>query len=156
MESENFFYKSYSVCQTEQLLCTYNIWECPIKVKVMLLFHFFPRKHQGCSFSQNTNYLLSIQQVIVKNINSSAICPGNIWSNFMRTHIGQKNCHFLQSVVGITEGPKNKIMRKSGIHSSVPCQDSTLKQFFFSLVSNFFFKNGVSWGLSFMAEVLFW
>ena len=54
-----------------------------------------------------------------------------IWSNFMRTHIGLKICHFLQSVVSITEGPKNKIIKKSGIHSSAPCRDSTLEQFLF-------------------------
>ena len=119
----------------------------------MLLFHFFPRKHQGCSFSQNTNYLLSIQQVIVKNINSSAICPGNIWSNFMRTHIGQKNCHFLQSVVGITEGPKNKIMRKSGIHSSARCRDSTLKQFLFYRVSRKIQKV-ISFGAAYIKTIL--
>ena len=53
----------------------------------------------------------------------------------MRTHIGLKICHFLLSVVSITEGPKNKIMRKSGIHSSVPCRDSTLEQFLFYRVS---------------------
>ena len=36
--------------------------------------------------------------------------PGtHIWSNFMRTHIGLKICHFLQSVVSITEGPKTKL-----------------------------------------------
>ena len=34
-----------------------------------------------------------------------------------------------------TEGPKNKIMRKSGIHSSVQCWDSTLEQFLFYRVS---------------------
>ena len=50
----------------------------------------------------------------------------------MRTHIGLKICHFLQSVVSITEGPKNKIMRKSGIHSSAPCRGSTLEQFCFT------------------------
>ena len=56
---------------------------------------------------------------------------GNIWSNFMRTHFVLNICHFLQSVVSITDGPKNKIMRKSGIPSSVPCWDSTLEQFLF-------------------------
>ena len=87
-----------------------------------------------------------------------AIC---IWLNFMRTHINLKICHFLLSVVSITEGPKNKIMRrsgikichflqsaasitqgpknkilrKSGIHSSVPCWDSTLEHFLFYRVS---------------------
>ena len=64
-------------------------------------------------------------------------------------------CHFLQPVVIITEGPENKIMRKSCIHSSVPCRDSTLGQFLFSWVSKKIEKNGVSLGLSFMAEVLF-
>ena len=59
----------------------------------------------------------------------------HIWSNIMRTHIGLKICHFLQPVVIITEGPENKIMRKSCIHSSVPCQDSTLEQFLYSWVS---------------------
>ena len=43
-------------------------------------------------------------------------------------HIGLKICHFLLSVVSITEGPKNKIMRKSAIHSFVPCRDSTFEQ----------------------------
>ena len=73
----------------------------------------------------------------------------------MRTHIGLKICHFLLSVVSITEGPENKIMRKSGIHSSVPCRDSILEQFLFSWVSKRIQENGVSWGLSFMGEVLF-
>ena len=58
-----------------------------------------------------------------------------IWSDFMRIHTCLKICHFLQSVVSITEGPKNKIMRKSGIHSSVPCWDSMLEQFLFCWVS---------------------
>ena len=49
----------------------------------------------------------------------------------MRTHIGLKICHFLLSVVSITEGPENQIMWESGIHSSVPCQDSTLEQVLF-------------------------
>ena len=53
----------------------------------------------------------------------------------MRMHIELKICHFLQSVVSITEGPKNKIMRKTSIHSSVPCWDSTLKRFLFYEVS---------------------
>ena len=65
-----------------------------------------------------------------------------IWSNFIRTHIGLKICHFLLSVGSITESPKNQIMRKSGIHSSVPCQDSTLEQFLFWWVSK---KNGKIW-----------
>ena len=51
----------------------------------------------------------------------------NLKRSFSRTHIGLKFCHFLQSVVSITEGPKNKIMRKSGIHSSAPCRESTLR-----------------------------
>ena len=59
----------------------------------------------------------------------------HIWSNFMRTHIGLKICHFLPSVVSITEGPENKIMRKSGIHSSFLCSCSTLEQFLFYRVS---------------------
>ena len=80
----------------------------------------------------------------------------NILSNFMRTHIGLKICHFLLSVVSITEGPENKIMRKFCIHSSVPCRDSTLEQFLFNLVSKKIEKNDFSWGLFFMAEVLFW
>ena len=37
--------------------------------------------------------------------------------------------------MSITEGPKNKSMRKSGINSSVPCWDSTLEQFLFYRVS---------------------
>ena len=50
-------------------------------------------------------------------------------------HIDLKICHFLQAVVSITEGSKNKIMRKSGIHSSVPCWYSTLEKFLFFRVS---------------------
>ena len=73
----------------------------------------------------------------------------------MRMHIGLEICHFLQSVVSITEGQKNKIMRKSGIHSSVPCWDSTLEQFLFCWVSKKIEKHDVSWSLSFMADVLF-
>ena len=42
--------------------------------------------------------------------------------------------HFLLSILNITEGPTNKIMRKSGIPSSVPCRDSTLEQFLFCFV----------------------
>ena len=72
-----------------------------------------------------------------------------IWSNFMRTHIGLKICHFLQSVVHITEGPKNKIMRKSGIHSSVPCWDSTLEQLFFYRVSGKNAKSNIFWSRSY-------
>ena len=71
-----------------------------------------------------------------------AIC---IWLNFMRTHIDLKICHFLLSVVSITEGPKNKIMRKSGIHSSVPCWDSTLEQFLFYRVSGKNAKSDIFW-----------
>ena len=67
----------------------------------------------------------------------------------MRTHIGLKICHFLQSVVSITEGPKNKIMRKSGIHSSVPCRDSTLEQFLFYRVSRKNAKSDIFWSLSY-------
>ena len=73
----------------------------------------------------------------------------NIWSNFMRMHIGLKICHFLQSVVSITEGPKNKIIRKSGIHSSVPCRDSTLEQFLFYRVSRKNEKSGIFWSRSY-------
>ena len=90
----------------------------------------------------------------VKTIRYQHLC--NIWSNFMRTHIGLKICHFLQSVVSITKGQKNKIMRKSGIQSSVPFRDRTLEQFLFSLVSKIIEKNGLSLGLFFMAKVLFW
>ena len=64
----------------------------------------------------------------------------------MRTHISLKICHFLLSVVSITEGPKNKIMRKSGIHSSVPCRDNTLEQFLFCWVSKNIEKPDVSLG----------
>ena len=78
-----------------------------------------------------------------------------IWSKMMRMHICPKICHFLLSTVGITEGPKNKIMKKSGIHSSVPCRDSTLKQVLFCWVSKKIVKNDVSFSLYFMAEVLF-
>ena len=53
----------------------------------------------------------------------------------MRMHICQNKCHFLGPILRGTEGPKNKIMRKSGIHSSVPCWDSTLEQFLFYRVS---------------------
>ena len=67
----------------------------------------------------------------------------------MRTHIGLKICHFLQSVVSITEGPKNKIMRKSGIHSSVPCRDSTLEQFLFYRVSRKNSKEDIFWNPSY-------
>ena len=66
-----------------------------------------------------------------------------IWS--MRMHIGLTICHFLQSVVSITEGPKNKIMRKSGIHSSLPCWDSTLEQFLFYRVSGKNAKSDIFW-----------
>ena len=63
----------------------------------------------------------------------------------MRTHIGLKICHFLQLVVSITEGPKNKIMKKSGIHSSVPCRDSTLEQFLFYRLSGKNAKSHIFW-----------
>ena len=66
-----------------------------------------------------------------------------------------KICHFLLSTVSITERPKNKIMKKSGIHSSVPWRDSTLKQVLFCWVSKKIVKNDVSLSLYFMAEVLF-
>ena len=36
----------------------------------------------------------------------------------MRMHIDLIICHFLLSTVSITEGPKNKIVRKSGIHKA--------------------------------------
>ena len=78
-----------------------------------------------------------------------------IWSNMMRMHICQNKCHFLGPILRGTEGPKNKIMRKSGIHSSVPCRDSTIEQFLFCWVSKKIEKHDVSWGLSFMEEVLF-
>ena len=60
-------------------------------------------------------------------------------------HIGPKICHFLLSTVSITEGPKNKIMRKSGIHSSVPCRDSTLEQFLFYRLSGKNAKRDIFW-----------
>ena len=66
--------------------------------------------HQFISYS--SDYLLCIYS-------SYYVSVMFIWSNFMRMHIGLKICHFLQSVVSITEGPK-KIMRKSGTHTSVP------------------------------------
>ena len=78
----------------------------------------------------------------------------HIWSNFMSMHIDLNICHFLKSVVSITEGPKNKIMGKSGIHGSVPCWDSTFEQFLFCWVSKKIEIHNVSWDLSFMAEVL--
>ena len=77
-----------------------------------------------------------------------------IWSNFMRMHIGLKICHFLQSVVSITEGPKNKIIRKSGIHSSVPCRDSTLEQFLFYRVSRKMLKT-ISFGAVAIAQYIY-
>ena len=43
----------------------------------------------------------------------------HIWLKVKRMHIGPTGCHFLLSTVRITEGPKNEIMRKTGIHSSV-------------------------------------
>ena len=79
----------------------------------------------------------------------------HIWSKMMRMHICPKICHFLLSTVSITERPKNKIMKKSGIHSSVPWRDSTLKQVLFCWVSKKIVKNDVSLSLYFMAEVLF-
>ena len=81
------------------------------------------------------------------------VVQGCIWSNFMRTHIGLKICHFLQSVVSITEGPKNKIMRKSGIHSSAPCRDSTLEQFLFYRVSRKMQK-AISFGAAAIAQYI--
>ena len=63
----------------------------------------------------------------------------------MRMHIDPKICHFLLSPVSITEGPKNKIMRKSGIHSSVPCRDSTLEQFLFYRLSGKNAKRDTFW-----------
>ena len=96
--------------------------------------------------SASTSTLAEVSLIITLN---------HIWSNFMRMHIGLKICHFLQSVVSIIEGPKNKIMSKSDIHSSVPCRDSALEQFLFSWVPKKIEKHGVSLGLSFMAEVLF-
>ena len=72
-----------------------------------------------------------------------------IWSNIMRMHIGLKICHFLQSVVSITKGPKNKIMRISGINSCVPCWDSTLEQFLFYRVSGKNAKSDFFWSHSY-------
>ena len=63
----------------------------------------------------------------------------------MRMHIGLKICHFLQSVVSISEGSKNKIMRISGIHSHVLCWDSTLEQFLFYRVSGKIAKSDIFW-----------
>ena len=76
--------------------------------------------------------------------------------NCSNTYMVKFHEDFLLWVVSISEGPKNKIMRKSGIHSSVPCRDSTLEQFLFCWVSKKIEKHDVSQGLSFMAEVLFW
>ena len=67
----------------------------------------------------------------------------------MRMHISLTICHFSLSTVSITEGPKNKIMRKSGIHSSVPCRDSTLEQFLFYRVSRKNAKSNIFWSLSY-------
>ena len=67
----------------------------------------------------------------------------------MRMHIGLKICHFLPSVVSITEGPENKIMRKSGIHSSFLCSCSTLEQFLFYRVSRKNAKSDIFWSLSY-------
>ena len=72
----------------------------------------------------------------------------------MRTHIGLKICHFLQSVVSITEGSKNKIMRKSGIHSSARCRDSTLEQFLFYRVSRKMQKV-ISFGAAAIAQYIY-
>ena len=47
-------------------------------------------------------------------------------------HICLTNCHFLLLTVNITEGPKNEIMGKTGLHSSVQCRDSILKHFCFT------------------------
>ena len=77
------------------------------------------------------------------------LCIECIWSNFMRMHIGLKICHFLHSVVSITGGPKNKIMRKSVIHSYVPCWDSALEQFLFYRVSGKNAKSDIFWSHSY-------
>ena len=69
-----------------------------------------------------------------------------------RMHIGLKICHVVQIVVSITEGPKNKIMRKSGIHSSVPCWDSRIsekkklkvKSFEATAIAQYIFQNNTS------------
>ena len=58
-----------------------------------------------------------------------------IWSNLMRTHICLNICHYLLSVVSITEGPKNKIMRKSCLYGLYPSLGSPVKQFLFYRVS---------------------
>ena len=79
----------------------------------------------------------------------------DIWSKMMRMHICPKICHFLPLTMSITEGGKNKIIKKTGIHSSVPAWDSTLKQVLFCWVSKIKVKNDVSLSLYFMAEVLF-
>ena len=47
----------------------------------------------------------------------------------LRKHIGLIICPFLPSTLSTTEGPKTKIMSKSGIHSPVRWRGSTLEQF---------------------------
>ena len=61
-----------------------------------------------------------------------------------------KNLSLLQSVVSTTEDPKNKIMRKSGIHGSVPCWEQYFKTIFVLMGAHKIEKYDVSWGLSFM------
>ena len=91
--------------------------------------------------------------IVLTDSTIKALCEV-IWSNFMRTHICLNICHFLQSVVSITEGPKNKIMRKSGIHSSVPCWDSTWEQFLFYRVSGKNKKSHIFWSHSYKTIIL--
>ena len=66
------------------------------------------------------------------------------------THIGLKISHFLQSVVRA----QKKIMRKSGIHSSARCRDSTLKQFLFYRVSRKMQKV-ISFGAAAIAQYIY-
>ena len=51
-------------------------------------------------------------------------------------------------------GPKNKIMRKSGIHSSARCRDSTLEQFLFYRVSRKMQK-AISFGAAAIAQYIY-
>ena len=63
----------------------------------------------------------------------------------LRKHIGLIICPFLPSTLSTTEGPKTKIMSKSGIHSPVRWRGSTLEQF---LCSEKMQKMGIFFSLS--------
>ena len=101
-------------CEKIKLFCIVFAWPCSFKQAVKQCAVFKARESlneddarpvrvTGAMLSQAT--ILPLLEIATIPSSTKRAC---IWSNFMRMHIGIKICHFLQSVVCITEGPKKQ------------------------------------------------